>query len=255
MNFFSIFRFHYVNLFNKKNSLIMIGCLLIYCLSSFLIYNAESNTYTTVYFIFNSPRIPTLDLFRALLLVLSFVLVCTHFMQTEIRLRSIYILLRIKSNKLYFHSLFSTMILFTVIFMTISYIIAFLLTFVFFKIAIFNVESFSQTIDSHILYQQYLLLTLSIITLLISNMIIILLIKNSELSTVIFILLFVSSFYFICTNPNNYLYIPFLYGFFNPTTHLVDKVYPLKITILCFSCITLYGISYFIYLRRKDFFS
>lgn len=254
--FFSIFRFHYVNLFSKKNSLIMIICLLIYCLSSFLIYGVDSNKYTTVvYFIFNSPRIPTLDLFRTLLLVLSFILVCTHFMQTEIRLRSIYLLLRVRSMNLYFHSLFSTMILFTFVFMTIGYLLGFLLTFIFFKIDGINGNSFSQTISSYAICQQYFLLILSSISLLLINKIIVLLIKNSEIATVLFIFLFISSFYLVCINTDFYLYMPFLYGFFNFSDHLIDKAYALKIAILCFSCIILYGISYSIYRRRKDFFS
>lgn len=255
MHFFSVFRFHYVNLFNKTNSLIMIICLLIYCLSSFLIYGVDSTIYKTVYFIFYVPRIPTLDLFRSLLLVLSFLLICTHFIQTEVRVRSIYILLRIKNMKLYFHSLFLIMLLFTFIFLIIGYVIAMLLTFIFYKLNISQAELFSYTINWKELCQQYLLLALSITVLLLINNIIVLLFKNIEIATVTFVLLFISSFYFVSMYPDQYLYVPFLYGFFNFQSYLVERAYILEISILCFNCIVLYGISYLVYRGRKDFFS
>ncbi|MEG0259293.1 MAG: hypothetical protein RR651_05415 [Lysinibacillus sp.] len=255
MKFFSVFHFHYVNLFDKKNSLIMMICLLIYCLSSFLIYGAESPTFEAVYFVFYAPRVPTLDLFRALLLVLSFLLIFTHFFQTEVRGRSSYILLRIKNMKLYFHSLFSVMILFTFVFVIIGYVIALLLTFIFSKVEITQTESLSYTINGSVLCQQYLLLALSITALLLINNVIVLLIKNIEIATVILVLIFIGSFYFVSMYPNQYLYIPFLYGFFDFQSNLADREYLLEVTILCFSSIVLYGISYLIYRGRKDFFS
>lgn len=254
MKFFSAFRFHYVNLFNKTNSLIMMICLLIYCLSSFLIYGAESPTYEAIYFVFYAPRIPTLDIFRALLLVLSFLLICTHFIQTELKERSSYILLRIKCMKLYFHSLALMMILFAFVFVIIGYVIAVLLTLIFYKVEIIQTESLSYTINGAVLFQQYLLLTLSITALLLINNVIILVIKNIEIATVILLVIFIGSFYFVSLYPAQYLYIPFLYGFFDSQSNLVDREYLLEVGILCFSSIVLYGISYLIYRGRKDLF-
>lgn len=255
MKIFSVFRFHYVNLFKKTNSLIVMICLLIYCMSSFLIYGVGSPTYEAVYFAFYAPRVPTLDLFRALLLVLSFLLICTHFIQTDVRERSSYILLRIKSMKLYFHSLFSMMILFTFVFVLIGYVIALLLTFVFYKVEIPQTDSLSYDINGFVLCQQYLLLALSIIALLLINNVIVLLIRNIEIATVLLVLLFIGSFYFVSMYPNQYLYIPFLYGFFDFHPNLADRDFLLEVIVLCFSSIILYGISYFIYLGKKDFFS
>ena len=257
MNILSVFRFHYVNLFKKTNILIVMVFLLIYCVSSFLIYGAAP-TYdilASVYFVFYAPIIPTLDLFRALLLVTVFLLLFNHFIQTELRDRSSYILLRIKNMKLYFHSLLSTMMLFTFVFILIGYVIALLLTFVFYKVEIPQTEQFLYDINWRLLFKQYLLLVLSIILLLFINNVIVLLFKNIEIATLIIFILFICSFYYVLFNPNQYIYIPFLYGFFNFQPSIGDRSFLLESTILCISNIVLYMLSYFIYQRKKDFFS
>lgn len=257
MNFFSVFRFHYVNLFKKTNILIVMVFFLIYCVSSFLIYGVAPtyDTLTSVYFVFYAPIIPTLDLFRALLLVTVFLLLFNHFIQTELRDRSSYILLRIKSTKLYFHSLLSTMMVFTFVFILIGYVIALLLTFVFYKVEIPQAEQFLYDINWDLLLQQYLLIVLSIILLISINNVMVLLFKNIEIATLIIFLLFICSFYSLLFNPNQYIYIPFLYGFFNFQPSIGDRAFLLECIILCVSNIVLYMLSYFIYQRKKDFFS
>lgn len=257
MNILSIFRFHFVNLFKKKNILIVIAFLLIYCLSSFLIYEdaPTNNILASVYFVFYAPIIPILDLFRALLLITVFILLFNDFMQTELRDRSSYILLRIKNTKLLFHSLLSSIMLFTVVFIMIGYVIALLLALIFYKGDMPQTELFLFDINWQLLFQQYLLLILSIILLLFINHMIVLLFKNIEVATLIILILFIGSFYAILFNPNQYIYTPFLYGFFNFQPSIEDRAFLLEFTILGISNITLYTLSYFIFQRKKDLFS
>ena len=257
MNILSVCRFHYVNLFKKKNILIMTVFLLIYAVSSFLIYEdtPANNIVASVYFVFYAPIVPTLDLFRALLLVTGFLLLFNDFIQTELRDRSSYILLRIKNTKLLFHSLSSTMILFTFVFILIGYVIALLLALIFYKGEMPQTELFLFDINWQLPFQQYLLLVLSIILLLFINHIIVLLSKNIEVATLIILILLIGSFYVVLFNPNQYIYAPFLYGFFNFQPSIEDRSFLLELTILCISNIALYTLSYFIYQRKKDLFS
>lgn len=257
MNLFSVFRFHYVNLFKKTNILVVMVFLLIYCVSSFLSYGAAptSDALASVYFVFYAPFIPTLDLFRALLLVTGFLLLFNQFIQSELKDRSSYILPRIKSTKLFFHSLWAAMMAFIFIFVLIGYVIALLLTFVFHQAEISQTEQFLSDINWASLVQQYLLLVLSVILLLSINLVMILLFKNIEIATLIIFLLFICSFYSVLFNPDQYLYIPFLYGFFNFQPSLGDRAFLLECVILCSSNLVLYLLSSVIYQKKKDLFS
>lgn len=255
MPFFSALRFQFLSLFNQKNSLVMLSIFLIYGVSSFFIYGVESSLFESVYFVFYAPRAPIIDLLRALLFILSFIIICSNFIQSEVSGKNHSILLRLKSTKVYFHSLFITMLFYVFLFVLLCYFVIALLFLIFSKIEVAQSSFNFATIDGYALIRQYILVSLSIIMLLFMNYIFILLVRKAEIATFLILILFVSAFNFVSSHFKQSIYIPFLYGFFEPSAIMEVENYILKIVIACVSNIFLYIICYWINQRKKDVFS
>lgn len=224
MAFFSALRFQSMTLWSQKNSWILLIAFLLYGMSSFLTYGTESSLFGGIYAVFYTPRIPLLDLFRALLFMLPFILICTHERRTNH-----YILLRLKSTKIYVNSLLMAMILYVFFFVFMSYMIIAALLFISHQVGTIQSSSNFIMINGSALIQQYVFISLSIIAFVLINYLLILVVKKAEIATCILIVLFASTYYFLAKHP--YLWIALI------------------------SCLFLYTICYWFMQRKNDVFS
>lgn len=254
MTFFSIIRFQSMLLISRKNSIMMILLFSLYSISSIATSEVDVSLSESIYTFFSISRMSLLDLFRTLLFVLSFITICTYFIENEVSSKNSYVLLRIKSTKVHFHGLFITMILYIFVFVLVSYLVIILVYFIFHSIDAVSIDLGILT-DNYVLLQQYILISLSIVMLVLLDYLFLLLVKKIENAIILIIILWTSSFFYLASHINQSMYIPFLYGFFESIMNTENSNYLLKIGIACISNIILYILCYLINQRRNHIFS
>lgn len=255
MSLFSVFHFQYLNLFTWKNNLTMFVFLFIYSLTSIFLYEPSTSIYYSLFSVFYSPRIPLLDLFRALLFVMSFIILFNQFFHQKLKEQSSNLLLRIRSTKLYFHTSLCMMFLFIIFYVFFTYILILLINLLTMTRGDIQVKDSAHSITNIVIGQQYILIVLTISLLLLINHLLVLLIYKKEIATMVFLVLFIGSFNYMSHLARDSSLLSQWFGFFYRYSTVTTVDYFYKCLILLFGIVVLYRFSYIVFQRKKDFFT
>lgn len=232
-----------------------------FIINIFLVYSvygdlipAENVKATT--FMFYMPININLDLFRLILILLPILLIIGSFITSEIKERSSYLLIHMKSFHLWFQSFiiasFSSILLFGGLGFVITYVLVLFLQ--------ENIMLSKLVIPFHFLYitnewtlitHQYFLLILSVFLLVLLNILFTFLINNTAFASLLTIICLVVSITIGNSFPSILNFLPLTYGLF-AFRELNGYSFTWSYTFLVLSIFILYIITFGTFMIRKE---
>lgn len=254
MIFFHIIRYQSLYLFKPFTFWFFFVCFILNALLSYFLYSSfmPIDNLKATTFVFYLPINISIDVFRIILLILPFLLFYNMNIQREMEERSVYILLRIKSFKIWFHSLMLITFIFTFSFILLGYLITYgIVSFLPSHEYIITFNKLQLENNLFYLLEQYILLSLSLVLILFLNTLFIFLIENIEVSTILTLLVLLIPTVIGNLSPQTTTYFPTTYGFFVFKENK-DFSFFTEFSTLLFCIFVTYMTTYLIFYHKKE---
>lgn len=208
-----------------------------------------------VTFIFYLPINIKFDVFRLIMILLPLLLIIGTFITSELKERSIYLLLHMKSFRLWFQS-FIVVSFFTVfLFFMLGYVITYVFV-LFFQGNIINdalnpLHFLYTTNEWTLLTHQFFLLVLSVFLLVLLNILFAFIIKNIAMASLLTIIFLVASITIGNSLPSLLNFLPLNYGLF-AFREFNNFSFAWTYTILLLTIFVVYILNFVIFMIRKE---
>ncbi|BAB03897.1 BH0178 [Halalkalibacterium halodurans C-125] len=251
-----VIRYHLLSMLTPIKILLLVFVFMVNTLLVFSIYGdliPEDSIKATV-FMFYVPINIRMDLFRWILVLLPILLIMGAFLSRELKERSLYLLLQMKSFRLWFHSFMIVTFLFVLLFFTVGFVITYGMILIFPRNAWIDESLFPYfySVNEWVLVtHQFSLLVLSVFMLVLLKIFFVFLIDNVAVASLMTLICLTASMSIGRVYPSVLDKLPLTYGLF---AYRELHAYPFiwSYSILFAGIIALYFLIFCLYRTRRE---